>query len=61
MFYFILGNLRPKYRSKLRNVQLLAVVKKSLIDKYTISAILRPIVEDIKKLVSYLIVDTLWL
>ena len=51
-FYFLLGNLSPKYRSALRAINLVAVVKKKLIKDYSMNAVLTPIVDDIKKLVS---------
>ena len=51
-FYFTLGNLEPKYRSKLTSIQLLGIVKKSVLDSYGMNAILKPFVEDFKKLVG---------
>ncbi len=50
-FYFTLGNLEPKYRSTIASIQLLGIVKKSLLDKYGIDAVLQPFVDDLKKLV----------
>jgi hypothetical protein len=50
-FYFLLGNLSPKYRSALRAINLVVVVKK-LIKDYSMNAVLTPIVNNIKKLVS---------
>ena len=52
IFYFLLGNLHPKYRSRLKSIQLLALCKTSYIKKYSLHAVLSPIVNDIKKLVS---------
>ncbi len=52
IFYFLLGNLPPWMRSKINSVQLVMLVKKTLIDKYTMQSVLKPIVEDLKKLVS---------
>ena len=51
MFYFTLGNLSPKYRSYLPNIQLVAIVKASFISIYGMDKILQPIVDDVKKLV----------
>ena len=50
-FYFTLGNCVPKVRSKLRSIQLLALVKSTLIKKYGMNVIMKPIVEDLKRLV----------
>ena len=51
LFYYTLGNLTPKLRSQLASIQLLAIVKTKMIKKYTMTAILKPIVDDIMKLV----------
>lgn len=51
MFYYMLGNIRPNKRSKLKGIQLLAVCKHVLIKKYGMNRILKPIVDDIKTLV----------
>ena len=51
-FYYLCENLQPKYRGQLRNIQLAALVKRSLISKYSMDAILKHIVEDLLKLVS---------
>ena len=50
MFYYLLGNVRPKFRSQLKVIQLVAVVNSSVIENNGIDAILKPVVEDIKKL-----------
>lgn len=50
-FYFILGNISPKYRSRLTAIQLLGLVKSSFISSYGIDAVLKPIIDDVKKLV----------
>ena len=52
MFYFTLANIHPKFRSKLRGIQLLALCKQKYLKTYGINAILHPLIEDIKKLVS---------
>ena len=51
-FYFMLGNLHPKHRSKLSSIFLVALVKHKLLQKYGMDRILEPFVQDIKKLVS---------
>jgi len=51
MFYFMLGNINPSMRSKLKGIQLLGICKSNLIKVYGINSILKPIVDDIKKLV----------
>lgn len=55
MFYYTIGNLSPKLRSRLSSIQLLAVVRAKLVTKYKMPVILQPIVEDLKKLVSIMI------
>ena len=50
-FYFTLGNLPPKYRSQLSSIHLVALVKATFISSYGMDAVLRPIVDDVKKLV----------
>lgn len=52
MFYFTLGNVRSLYRSKLKSINLLAVVKSKLVSEYSMNCVLQPIISDIKKLVS---------
>lgn len=49
MFYF-LANVRPKYRSTLKTIQLLAIGKYEDIVKYGIDDFMAPFVEDIKTL-----------
>ena len=50
MFYYLLGNVRPKFHSQLKVIQLVAVVKASVIESNGIDAIVKPVAEDIKKL-----------
>ena len=52
-FYFTLGNLPPKYRSRLSSIHLLALVKSSFISQYGMDAIMKPFIQDLKKLVKY--------
>ena len=54
IFYFTLGNVRPKYRSKLSTIQLVAIVKHKYLSVYGMDAVLRPFVDDMKKLVLLL-------
>lgn len=52
MFYFLLGNLRPRYRSKTKVIQLAAICKYKFIKKYRMAVVLKPIVKDLLTLVS---------
>ena len=49
-FYFLLGNISPKMRSKVSSIQLLALVKTSVIDSFGIDKVLEPLVKDIQSL-----------
>ena len=49
-FYFVLGNIHPKYRSTLRSIQLVALAKVMHIKEYGLHSILQVIVDDICKL-----------
>ena len=49
-FYYVLGNLSPRLRSSLKAIQLLAVTKCSVVNKYGSNVILYPFMEDIKVL-----------
>lgn len=53
-FYFSLGNLPPKQRSKLNAIYLVALCKHKVLTKYGIDKILKPFIADMKKLVSTL-------
>ena len=59
MFYFVLGNLPPHLRTKLRHIKLVAIAKAEHVKKYGMNTILRPFVEDVKKLVSIYLSDIL--
>ena len=50
LFYYMLGNISPKYRSTLRCIQLLAIVKSSILQQYGPDKILEPFMDDIKSL-----------
>lgn len=49
-FYYTLGNLRPKHRSKLHVIQLVGLCNSAYIKKYGYAAILQTFINDIKKL-----------
>ena len=57
-FYYTIGNISPKYRSRLSSIQLLALAKSNLITTYGIDIILKPFIDDVKKLVCNLHCNT---
>ena len=52
-FYFVLGNLKPEHRSRLKDIQLVLLCKASFIKRYGYKTILAPCLEDIKLLENY--------
>jgi len=50
-FYFAVGNISPKYRSQISAIHLVALVKSTYIGTYGMDSVLKPIVDDVKKLV----------
>ena len=50
MYYYTLGNVNPKLRSKLCAIRLLAIVKAKDVAKYGQHKVLTPIVNDLDKL-----------
>ena len=52
VFYYSLGNLRPLYRTRVNQIQLLALVKLNYIKKYPMNKMLDPFVRDVAVLVS---------
>ena len=50
MLYFQLANLDPAFRSKLESINLVAIFRCNLLEHYSIDAILKPFVQDLKKL-----------
>lgn len=48
----MLGNINPKFRSALHTIQLLTVVRTTLIEKYGINKILEPLMTAVHKLES---------
>ena len=56
VFYWMLANIHPAYRSTIHSIQLLAVVNAISLKTYGIDTVLKPAVEELKKLaedVSY--------
>lgn len=51
-FYYLLGNISPRLRSKINNIQLLLLAKYSSVAEFGIDRMLEPIIEDIQKLES---------
>ena len=51
-FYYILGNVDPRFRSKIHSIQLLILAKYSSVAEFGIDQILEPAVKDIEKLES---------
>ncbi|KAK6488872.1 hypothetical protein HHUSO_G7827, partial [Huso huso] len=49
-FYFVLGNLLPKYRLKLKNIHTVILVRNQLVKKYGYESIVEPLVCDILRL-----------
>lgn len=48
----MLGNIDPKFRSSLHTIQLVAVVRSPILQKYSIEEVLQPFMSDIQKLES---------
>lgn len=48
----MLGNLSPKYRSRVNLIQLIALTKSSVIQQHGMDKILEPFIKDIKLLES---------
>lgn len=70
LFYYTLGNIPPAYRSSLKCIQLVTVVKYNDLIKYGIDTILSPFMEDLKILEAvsgynfcchYIMCKCLWL
>ena len=49
-FYFVLGNLPPQYRSRQKDIHLAITRSSKLISKYGYQEILRPFIDDLRKL-----------
>lgn len=52
MFYYTLGNLPPKDRSKLSSINVVSIVETPNLGKYGMDRILQRLVHDVKKLVK---------
>ena len=50
MFYWILLNIPPYFRSRLSSINLFAMVKKKILDKYSFNDVLQPFFEEIRQL-----------
>ena len=50
VFYYILGIVRPQFRSSLKSIQLVSISKASYIQKYGINSVLKPFMDDVKLL-----------
>ena len=50
-FYYMLGNIHPKFRSRLKMIQLVSLCYTKYIKKYSMNTVLEVIVNDLKKLV----------
>ena len=48
----MLGNIQPKFRSKLKGIKLIGLCKQKHVKKYGMNVILQRLIEDIKELVS---------
>ena len=49
-FYYVLGNLHPKFRQRLSVIQLLALVKSTYIKQYGMKSILHHLLKDFHEL-----------
>ncbi|XP_028418541.1 uncharacterized protein LOC114543958 [Dendronephthya gigantea] len=47
VFYFVLGNIRPMFRSSIRSIQLIAIAKTKDIKSFGIDNLLMPFIEDV--------------
>ena len=56
LFYYMLGNVNPKLRSRLKVIQLIACVTYPNLEKYGFDKVLRPFIEDVNKLSKVILV-----
>ena len=49
-FYFLLGNMQPKYRQRLNSIKLLALVKSDVLNEHEMNKILEVLITGLKKL-----------
>lgn len=59
MFYFILGNIKPRLRSSLKCIFLFACVKTKHLEMYGFEMVLKPFIEDVNKLSKVSIIPSL--
>ena len=52
VFYWVLMNLPPKFRSSLRSIQLLGIVSSDLLKQRGVDTFLRPFLEDLNALLQ---------
>ena len=52
LFYYTLGNMEPRLRSRTDSIQLVAAVKVSYIEEFGIDEMIQPFIEDVAKLES---------
>ena len=50
MFCYLLGNISPRYRSRLKMIQLVCVVNAEVMKEHGVDTILKPLISDIQKL-----------
>ena len=48
MFYYMLGNISPYLRSQIRAIQLLAVCKTQVVERYGVDVILESFMNNLK-------------
>ena len=52
LYYYTLGNLSPKFRSKLCAIRLVAIVRAKLVSKYDQNSVIVPLFNDLQKLAN---------
>ena len=50
MFYYLFGNISPRYRSRLKMIQLVYVINAEVMKEHGVDTILKPLISDIQKL-----------
>lgn len=50
LFYYTLGNLKPRLRANLKAIQLIAVVKHTHLKEYGLHSVLKPFIDDMNML-----------
>lgn len=50
VFYYVLGNIRPIFRSSVRNIQLICIAKTNSIKDYGIDNLLSPFIQEVNHL-----------